>query len=99
MQLGIDSFVETTPDPSTGELIAPADRVRDLLEEIELADQVGLDVFGIGEHHRQEFVASALLSFWLRRRREPSEFAWPAPSPSSAPTIPYASFRISPHSI
>jgi probable LLM family oxidoreductase len=59
MQLGIDSFVETTPDPSTGELIAPADRVRDLLEEIELADQVGLDVFGIGEHHRQEFVASA----------------------------------------
>src|ERR1700730_9021734 len=59
MQLGIDSFVETTPDPSTGELIAPADRVRDLLEEIELADQVGLDVFGVGEHHRQEFVASA----------------------------------------
>jgi alkanesulfonate monooxygenase SsuD/methylene tetrahydromethanopterin reductase-like flavin-dependent oxidoreductase (luciferase family) len=33
--------------------------VRDLLEEIELADQVGLDVFGIGEHHREEFIASA----------------------------------------
>jgi probable LLM family oxidoreductase len=59
MQLGIDSFVETTPDPVTGHTISSAERVRDLLEEIELADQVGLDVFGIGEHHREEFVASA----------------------------------------
>jgi len=59
MQFGIDSFVETTPDPTTGALISPVDRVRDLLEEIELADQVGLDVFAIGEHHREEFVASA----------------------------------------
>ncbi len=59
MQLGIDSFVETTPDPVTGHTISSTERVRDLLEEIELADQVGLDVFGIGEHHRQEFVASA----------------------------------------
>ena len=59
MELGIDSFVELTPDPSTGATISPADRVRDLLEEVELADQVGLDVFGIGEHHRKEFVASA----------------------------------------
>lgn len=59
MQIGIDSFVETTPDPATGTTISPAERVSDLLEEIELADQVGLDVFGIGEHHRQEYVASA----------------------------------------
>ncbi len=59
MQIGIDSFVETTPDPTTGETISSADRVRDLLEQIELADQVGLDIFSIGEHHRQEFVASA----------------------------------------
>ena len=59
MQIGIDSFVETTPDPATGTTVSPAERVRDLLEEIELADQVGLDVFGIGEHHRQEYVASA----------------------------------------
>jgi probable LLM family oxidoreductase len=48
-----------TPDVETGETISAEDRVRDLLEEIELADQVGLDVFGIGEHHREEFVASA----------------------------------------
>ena len=59
MQIGIDSFVETTPDPATGATISQGERVRDLLEEIELADQVGLDVFGIGEHHRREYVASA----------------------------------------
>jgi probable LLM family oxidoreductase len=58
MQIGIDSFIETSLAPKNG---APdqAQRVSDLLEEIELADQVGLDVFGIGEHHRREFVASA----------------------------------------
>ena len=59
MQLGIDSFVETSLDPASGGITSPAERVRDLLEEVELADQVGLDVFGIGEHHREEFVASA----------------------------------------
>src|SRR3954451_3584742 len=59
MQIGIDSFVETTPDPTTGAIISSAERVGDLLEEIELADQVGLDVFGFGEHHRKEFVSSA----------------------------------------
>jgi alkanesulfonate monooxygenase SsuD/methylene tetrahydromethanopterin reductase-like flavin-dependent oxidoreductase (luciferase family) len=46
-------------NPGNGGSPDQAQRVRDLLEEIELSDQVGLDVFGIGEHHRQEFVASA----------------------------------------
>ena len=59
MQIGIDSFVETSLKTSNGAAPDQTQRVRDLLEEIELADQVGLDVFGIGEHHRQEFVASA----------------------------------------
>lgn len=59
MEIGIHSFVETTPDPATGAIISDVERVRNLLEEIELADQVGLDVVGIGEHHRKEFVASA----------------------------------------
>lgn len=59
MELGIHTFVETTPDPVTGKTISDVDRVRNLLEEIELADQVGLNVVGIGEHHRKEFVASA----------------------------------------
>jgi probable LLM family oxidoreductase len=59
MELGIYTFGELTPDPTTGRTISPQQRVRDLVEEIELADQVGLDVFGIGEHHRPDFVVSA----------------------------------------
>jgi probable LLM family oxidoreductase len=59
MQIGIDSFVETSLDTAQRGATNGAERVRDLLEEIELADQVGLDVFGIGEHHRPEFIASA----------------------------------------
>ena len=58
-ELGISSFAELTPDPSTGKTVSPAQRLADLLEEIELADQVGLDVYGLGEHHRPDFVASA----------------------------------------
>jgi probable LLM family oxidoreductase len=48
-----------TPDPQTGKLISPAQRLHNLLETIELADQVGLDVFALGEHHRPDFVSSA----------------------------------------
>jgi probable LLM family oxidoreductase len=59
MELGIYTFAEVTPDPSTGHLVPPAQRLRDLIEEIELADQVGLDVFGVGEHHRADYVVSA----------------------------------------
>src|SRR5665213_1040021 len=59
MELGVYTFAEVTSDPATGQTISPVQRLRDLIEEIELADQVGLDVFGVGEHHRVEFVASA----------------------------------------
>jgi probable LLM family oxidoreductase len=59
MQLGIYTFAETTPDPSTGRTPDAARRLRDLIEEIELADQLGLDVFGVGEHHRPDFAVSA----------------------------------------
>ena len=58
-EVGVYSFVELTPDPLTGRLLSPQERLRDLLEEIELADQVGLDVFGVGEHHRPDYVVSA----------------------------------------
>jgi len=58
MQIGIDSFAAAVSDV-TATTIRPVDRLRDLLEEIELADQVGLDVFGIGEHHRREYLDSA----------------------------------------
>ncbi|HTC63915.1 MAG TPA: LLM class flavin-dependent oxidoreductase [Candidatus Saccharimonadales bacterium] len=59
MQIGIDSFAAAISDPVTGLILSPVDRMQHLLEEIKLADQVGLDVFGIGEHHRAEFLDSA----------------------------------------
>jgi probable LLM family oxidoreductase len=55
MQIGVDSFVATAKSGPVGD----AQRVQELLEEIELADQVGLDVFGVGEHHRPDYVASS----------------------------------------
>src|ERR1700720_772492 len=59
MQIGIDSFGAVISDPATGLSLSPVQRMQNLLEEIELADQVGLDVFGIGEHPRAEFLDSA----------------------------------------
>src|SRR6202451_4315741 len=59
MQIGIDSFAAAISDPATGLTLSPVERMQHLLEEMELADQVGLDVFGIGEHHRAEFLDSA----------------------------------------
>src|SRR5215203_2661358 len=59
MEIGLYTFAELSPDPRTGQAITPPERVRDLMEEIELADRVGLDVFGVGEHHRPDFVVSA----------------------------------------
>ncbi|MEJ0013377.1 MAG: LLM class flavin-dependent oxidoreductase [Bauldia sp.] len=59
MELGVYTFAEMSPDPRTGARLDPATRFRNLLEEVELADQVGLDVFGIGEHHRVDFAVSA----------------------------------------
>jgi alkanesulfonate monooxygenase SsuD/methylene tetrahydromethanopterin reductase-like flavin-dependent oxidoreductase (luciferase family) len=57
MEVGVDSFAAALDD--TGNVGTPSDRMRDLLEQIEHADQVGLDVFGVGEHHRKEFLDSA----------------------------------------
>ena len=59
MELGITTFGELTPDPKTNRTITPAERLRDLIEEIALADEVGLEVFGVGEHHRPDFTVSA----------------------------------------
>ena len=59
MQIGIDSFVINTPDPATNNGISTAERMSNLLGEIECADQAGIHVFGIGEHHRADFADSA----------------------------------------
>ena len=58
MQIGVDSFVAATVD-AAGRAVHPAKHISELLEAITLADEVGLDVFGIGEHHRREFLDSA----------------------------------------
>lgn len=58
-EIGLYSFAELTADPRTGQKLSPVERMSNLLEEIELADQVGLDVYGLGEHHREEFISSA----------------------------------------
>ena len=59
VQFGIDSFAAAVPDPTTGATIAPVNLMEHLITEIELADQVGLDSFGLGEHHREEYLDSA----------------------------------------
>jgi probable LLM family oxidoreductase len=57
VQIGIDSFAAAYDESSLA--ISPSDRLRHLVEQIEHADQVGLDVFGIGEHHRKDYLDSA----------------------------------------
>ncbi len=59
MEIGIDSFVATIPNPATSLTTPAAERMEALLAEVETADRVGLDVFGIGEHHRKEFLDAA----------------------------------------
>lgn len=58
-EIGLTSFGERSPDPASGAILSYGERTRNLVEEIELADQVGLDVYGVGEHHRTDFVVSA----------------------------------------
>ncbi len=59
MEIGVYTFAEITPDQRTGAPESASRRLRELIEEVELADQVGLDVFGIGEHHRPDYAVSA----------------------------------------
>ena len=59
MEIGIDSFAAASPDVGDGAQVSAADSMRRLIERIEYADQAGLDIFGVGEHHRREFLDSA----------------------------------------
>src|ERR1700734_2467097 len=59
MQFGALTFVETRRDPATGEPVDVDKAFADVIEQIELADRVGLDVFGLGEHHRPDYAVSA----------------------------------------
>jgi probable LLM family oxidoreductase len=59
MELGLTSFAETNPDPTTGSVISHGERLRNVVEEVQTAERVGLDVYGLGEHHRIDMAASA----------------------------------------
>lgn len=59
MELGITTFAETTPHVGTNYKATHAERLREIVAEIKLADEVGLDVYGVGEHHREDYAASA----------------------------------------
>lgn len=59
MEIGISTFLEATPNSAAGRAVSHAERLRQAVEEIVLADQVGLDVYGIGEHHRPDYASSA----------------------------------------
>ena len=75
MQIGVDSFGAVISEPATRVTLSPVERMDNLLEEIVLADQVGLDVFGIGEHHRSEFVDSAPSVILAAAAHAPRTFA------------------------
>lgn len=59
MEIGISSFGEIVPEHVSGNAVRTHQRMQQLLEEIQLADQVGLDVYALGEHHRPDFIISA----------------------------------------
>ena len=59
MELGVYTFADMTPDKVSGKAMNAHMRIQQLLEEIQLADQVGLDVFAVGEHHRPDYAISA----------------------------------------
>jgi len=58
-EIGLFTFGEITADPATGQPLDPATRLRELIQLAELADQAGLDVFGVGEHHRPDFAIAS----------------------------------------
>lgn len=58
LEIGISTFAETTPIYGSGKTISHAERLREIVEEIKLADAVGLDVYGVGEHHRSDYASS-----------------------------------------
>jgi probable LLM family oxidoreductase len=59
MELGLYTFADMQPEHVTGKAVNARQRIKELMEEIELADQAGLDVFGVGEHHRPDYAVSS----------------------------------------
>jgi len=80
VQIGIDSFAAAYDDTSLA--VEPSERLRNLVEQIEYADQVGLDSFGIGEHHRREYLDSAPVVILAAAAARTAGYGSRAPSPS-----------------
>src|SRR5690554_4810119 len=59
MELGLITFADMQPEHLTGGAVSTNQRIEELIEEIKLADQLGLDVFGVGEHHRPDYAISS----------------------------------------
>ncbi|KQT01129.1 LLM class flavin-dependent oxidoreductase [Cellulomonas sp. Leaf395] len=59
MELGLYTFGDVHPDPVSGAQVSPGHRIREILERIRLAEEVGLDYVGIGEHHRPDYAISS----------------------------------------
>jgi len=59
MELGLITFADMQPEENSGQGVNGYQRIKDLLEEIQLADELGLDVFGVGEHHRPDYAVSS----------------------------------------
>lgn len=59
LEFGISTFADVMPDPLTGKTISQAERIRQVMDDIVLADELGIDFYGVGEHHRSDFAASA----------------------------------------
>ena len=59
MELGLYTFADMQPDGVSGRAVNAQQRIQNLMEEIILADEVGLDVFGVGEHHRPDYAVSS----------------------------------------
>lgn len=59
MEIGIYTLADIGPNPLTGKTISVHERVKEIIEAAKLADEVGLDVFGIGEHHRLDYASSS----------------------------------------
>jgi len=80
MQIGIDSFVAAVPDTLTGENLGPADRLSHLLDEIESADRVGLDVLGSASIIGRSFLIRRQKRSWPQRQSGPKESVSRVPS-------------------
>ena len=72
MEIGLYTFADVAPGAAAGQ------RLKNLIEEMELADQVGLDIFGVGEHHRPIMRSHLRPSLLLRVRRAPGGSGSPA---------------------